>query len=189
MKKRKTLDVRWMYSDPISSGTFAMDMTKALRRSNTIAREIPSAVVGGNFRKIHLRRWGEGKAAELFCCLHYVNERKIKNDENFFPWVLVGVRADGATAAAKKMRRGERNIKNWEPLCWIYFSCSACPRFLSSPRFAHGLLEGSRRALFLEFCSGFCLKSLFLSRTFFWKKIKNTLNFFYYLNVQLPTIE
>lgn len=76
------------------------------------------------------------------------------------------------------MRRGERNIKNWEPLCWIYFSCSACPRFLSSPCFARGLLKGSRRTLFLEFCSGFCPKSLFLSWTFFFEKNKKHIEFF-----------
>jgi hypothetical protein len=62
-------------------------------------------------------------------------------------------------------------------LCWIYFSCLACPRFFCSSFSSSEWVDGDGE----KFCAGFCPKLLFLSWTFFRKK-KNYIEIFYNLN-------
>lgn len=114
------------------------------------------------------------KTAELFPLKSLMNE-KIKNDEKFFRRRVVGSAESWMERKGAKMRKGEWNIKNWEPFMLNLFFMLGLPEiFLSRLGWAVVMAEIS--------LPGFCPKLLssfgpFFSRRFFSKK-ENTLGVF-----------
>lgn len=108
-----------------------------------------------------------------------VNERKIKNDEKFFPRGVVGSAESWMERKGAKMRKGEWNIKNWEPFMLNLFFMLGLPEiflpFGGGRSWWRKSRSPSRSPAFVRKC--FLLLDLFFS-TLFFEKEKHIESFF-----------